>query len=146
MPEILQKKERTARKAHICDYCGGTIEKGEIYEYTKLTSCGEIYEWKNHKKCGFIASELWDYIDPDDGMGEEDFQDGCREFCQTFVCPDCDQYNKEFRDCKKDEIYCADKIYDFLQSYELYRERREGCFEFWKCRKRKDNYSSTEVK
>ena len=87
MPDILQEKERKARKPHVCDYCGKTIEKGEAYEWAKLKYDGTIYEWKNHKKCGFIASELWSYIDPDNGMTEEDFQEGCREFCHAFVCP-----------------------------------------------------------
>ena len=137
MPEILQRKGRTARKPHTCSYCGGVIEKGETYDWAKLAHEGEIYEWKNHKKCGFIASELWSYIDPDDGMTDEDFRDGCLEFCQRFICPDCKQYDKEFEGCSKDESYCIDKIYDFLQTHELYKDRREGWFEIWKCRKRK---------
>lgn len=138
MPETLQRKDRTARKPHTCSYCGDVIEKGEVYKWAKFAYEGEIYEWKNHKKCGFIASELWSYIDPDEGMAEEDFQDGCREFCQRFICPDCKQYDKEFEDCAKDETYCIDKIYDFLQTHELYKDRREGWFEVWKCRKRND--------
>lgn len=137
MPEILQRKGRTARKPHTCSYCGGVIEKGETYDWAKLAHEGEIYEWKNHKKCGFIASELWSYIDPDDGMTDEDFRDGCLEFCQTFICPDCKQYDKEFEDCSKGELYCIDKIYDFLQTNELYKDYHKGCFEYWKCRKRK---------
>ena len=139
MPEILQEKERKARKPHVCDYCGKTIEKGEAYEWAKLKYEEIIYEWKNHKKCGFIASELWSYIDPDNGMTEEDFQEGCCEFCHAFVCPDCDQYDKEFEDCSKDESYCIDKIYGFLQAHELYKDRREGWFDVWKCKDKLSN-------
>lgn len=29
--EIIKEQDRKARKPHICDYCGGTIEAGEIY-------------------------------------------------------------------------------------------------------------------
>lgn len=136
MPEILQERDRTARKAHICSYCGETIKKGETYEWAKLKSEGQIYEWKNHRKCGFIAAELWDYADPDDGMTEDDFMDSCREFSQIFVCPDCPNYDAVDMGCVTEKGFCTDRIYDFLQTHELYRAGREGWAETWKCRER----------
>lgn len=141
MPEILQEQDRKANRPHACSYCGCTIEKGEVYEWAKLKFEGRIYEWKNHKKCGYIASQLWEYADPDDGMTEDDFTDACRNFCRTFICPDCRMADKETYDeleCKDDRIFCTDKIYDFLQTHEFYKERRDGWAEVWKCRERKE--------
>ena len=85
MPDILQERNRKARKVHMCNFCGEPIEKGEEYQWTKLCSSGELYEWKNHVQCGFISTELWDYADPWDGMTDDDFASTCKEFCQSFV-------------------------------------------------------------
>lgn len=139
MSEILQEKDRKARKEHRCSYCGETIKKGEIYEYAKLKEDGKLYEWKNHKKCGFVARELWKFADPDDGMTEDDFYDACVLFCRKFVCPSCPNIDTSYdeMDCIKDKSYCIDKIYDVLQIYELYKDRRDGWFNVWKLRKRK---------
>lgn len=114
MPQTLDNHDRVARKPHTCSYCGGTIEKGETYEWAKLAYDGELYEWKNHKKCGFIAREIWDYIDPYEGMTEEDFQEGCASFCTELICPDCEEKEE---DC----YYCIDKIYAFLQENDFKR-------------------------
>lgn len=126
MPELIYKKDRKARKQHKCSYCNAFIEKGEIYEHSVLKYAGEIYDWDSHKECVFIARELWEYIDPWDGMTEDDFQEGCQEFCQTFVCPDCPHYDKECHECLKDGYYCPDKIYEILQKYELVRKKEES--------------------
>jgi hypothetical protein len=122
MPEILQSKNRKARKTHICSYCNGVIEKDEEYRWAKAVHDGELYEWKNHIDCGFVASELWQFIDPDEGMTEEDFTEGCREFCNTFCCPECQKCNKdEFDDleCNDNLTYCLDKIVDKLKTHDL---------------------------
>lgn len=133
MPELISSKERVARKDHVCSYCGGTIHRGETYYWDKLKCDGLLYDWKSHKKCSSIASRLWDYIDPDDGMTADDFHYGCSEFSRAFICPDCPDADDDL-ECKKDECYCVDKIYDFLQTHELYRDRREGWWEIWKCK------------
>jgi len=127
MPDILERKDKVARKNHTCSYCNGTIEKGTSYEYAKLKDGGELYEWKNHKECGFIAQQLWSYIDPDEGMTEEDFQEGCMEFCKAFICLDC---NKKTEDC----YYCLDKIFAFLQNYDFKRiKEKNGWMYTWEC-------------
>ena len=137
MIEILDQKDRTARKRHHCDFCGEYIEKGEIYEWTKNIYCGEIYEWKSHKKCRYLCSELWDYADPDDyGMGKDLFMESLHDFCRCFVCLDCDKWSREYRECDEGESYCVDKAYDFLQTHELYRAERGIYGEVWKCRRR----------
>lgn len=136
MSETLDRKIRKARKPHQCDYCGQTIEKGEEYDWSKNIYDGTIFEWHCHSSCDRIASAIWDYVDPDDGMSDQDFQDGCREVCQRFVCPDCPNYNKEYEDCEKTETYCIDKLDTFLQTHELYRAERTILGEVWKCREK----------
>lgn len=126
MPELICSKDCKARKPHICSYCNCIIEKGEIYNRNVLKYAGEIYDWNSHKECEYIARELNEYIDPLDGMSEDDFQEGCRDFCQTFVCPDCPHYDKECHECLEDGQYCLDKIYEILQKYELVRKKEES--------------------
>lgn len=141
MPEILQERDRKARRQHTCSYCGEPIAQGEVYEWAKLINDGYIYEWKNHKRCGRIAAELWEYADPDDGMTEDDFSEACTEFCQRFICPDCPRRDKEYdeAECMDDKTYCTDRIYDFLQTHEFYNAgtNRWG-YGIWKCRERKE--------
>lgn len=118
MIETIRKETRKARKRHRCDYCSGFIKPGEIYEYA-VEKCDELYEWKTHKKCIEIASALWDYIDPDEGMTQEDFQYGCTEFCHTFICPECKHYEVDLDDCMENSGFCLDKIHGILQTNDL---------------------------
>jgi len=126
MPETLQEKKRIARKNHICSYCGEVIEKGSTYDYAKLVYEGRLYEWKNHIDCGIIASSIWKYVDPDNGMTEEDFQEGCADFCNTFICPGCDKYNNESDECNEDKRYCIDKITEVLKTNTFKRVKKDG--------------------
>ena len=127
MPDLLASKDRVARKAHICSYCGDTIQKGETYEWAKLAFDGELYEWKNHKKCGFIAQEIWSFVDPDNGMTDDDFIQGVVDVCRAFICPMCSDPAKEDDSC----YVCLDKVYEFLKENELVR-CRDGFLNRWK--------------
>jgi len=131
VPEILSECVRTARNPHRCNYCSQTIQKGEKYSFAKLKYDG-IYECKCHLKCQEIASALWSYIDPDEGMTEEDFQEGCFEFCRAFICPGCECFSED--DCEKDEQYCIDKVYAHLQTHDFRRVKDErGWGHTFKC-------------
>lgn len=138
MPELIYSKDRKARKKHSCSYCNGIIEKGEIYEHSVLKYAGEIYDWDAHKECKFISTELYEYIDPWDGMTEDDFQEGCRDFCLTFVCPDCPHYEKEYHECAKDGYFCIDKIYELLKKYELVRVKAKDGYHWTRIFKLKE--------
>ena len=120
MPEIISECDRKARKPHVCNYCGQIINPGEVYTHAVL-KYDDVYGWNSHKKCDFIASALWEYIDPDEGMTEEDFQQGCTDFCRAFICPHCSDADLEAEDCKLDEEYCIGKIYEFLQTHDFRR-------------------------
>ena len=131
MPEILAERERKAAKCHACSYCGEEIQKGEVYDWAKLTFDGQLYEWKSHKKCFCIASALWNYIDPDNGMTAEDFDEGCADFSRVFVCPDCPSFDRETGNCAEEKTYCTEKIYSLLQTHDFCRDQKMPWA--WRC-------------
>lgn len=137
MPDILKTQWRKARKRHTCSYCNEYIEPGEKYRYDVLKCEWCIYDWFSHEKCDFLVSELWEYVDPDDGMTYEAFQAACHEVCSHFVCPDCDHWDRENRECTADDCCCTDKAYETLKKYELYMTKESG-FLGWELRPRKD--------
>ena len=133
MPEVIRECVRKARKSHSCDYCGNPIEAGEMYRNSVL-KYDDIYTWKTHLKCIEVATELWDFVDPMDyGMTGEEFRDACQEFCQTFVCPDCEHWDKGACECGQDELFCVDKIHAFLQTHVFRHVRDEHGWPCWKC-------------
>lgn len=139
MIETLKSCERTAKKRHVCNLCGAYIEPGEKYDFRTHIFGGDIYDWKSHKECSFIASEIWDYADPDEGMNDDDFLCSVQELCTTFVCPDCESWDKEAEECSEDCVYCVHKLHETLQKKELYRTRDKHNWLRWKLRERKDN-------
>lgn len=128
MTEILEEKLRKARKRHTCSYCGEVIEKGETYEWAKLVCYGHFFEWENHVKCGMIASALWEYAEPYDGMTSDLFNEICQDFCHELICPDCCFFNLE---CDKGRRYCTDRIFEKLQTHDFVCER-DGLYNKWK--------------
>ena len=81
MLEILSTSKPKAAIEHICDYCGGIINKGEIYNKANLKYDGEFYTWKNHIKCGNLANDLNMFDDLwTDGLTSEDFGDNVQDF------------------------------------------------------------------
>lgn len=136
MNQTLASKIRKARKPHNCDYCGDVIQPGEEYAWSKHIYDGIIYEWHSHLKCDYISREIWDYVEPDEGMSDQAFLDGCQEVCQAFVCSDCPKWNKEYEDCEDDESYCIDRMYEFFQENELYPAGRYVDGRIWKSRRK----------
>lgn len=137
MNELLSEKYRKARKDHKCNLCGGHIQKGETYRWSKNVYDGTIYEWHEHKNCSEVCGAIWDYVDPDEGMSDQEFQDGCCEVCQCFICPDCSKYDNETGECEDDVTYCIDKMAEFFKSHELYRDgRNKYGGEIWKIREK----------
>ena len=142
MNEWLDGGFRKARKEHECCFCGGTISKGEEYKWDKTIFDGTIYEWHCHKRCDYIAKELWDYADPDEGMDSGLFFETLWDFCTEFICPECPNWNDEF-DCAQDE-YCINRAYEYLQTHELYKAKTDSIGRtYWKCRERETNEQNT---
>ena len=118
--ETFWRSEVRARKQHVCDYCGNVIEKGEVYSRSTHKGDAGFYEWKCHLKCRDISSEIWDIVDPDEGMTHEDFCEKLREVAGTFICPECPHYDKDADDCDCSlETKCINHIHEFFQKYEL---------------------------
>lgn len=138
MTEAICAQWRTARKEHTCDYCGEKILPGQRYEHYTGKFDGEIYVWKAHEACTFVAQEIWEYADPDEGMNGDEFNEACCEVCRTFVCPDCGKWDTADEGCDSRPGYCIEKLVALFQTKELYRDRRDGYGNsYWKLRERK---------
>jgi hypothetical protein len=126
---------RKARRQHRCNWCGGTIERGEVYEHEKHIHDGKISEWKSHRACSHVASAIWEFVDPyDDEMSSGGFKEGCSEVCQTFICPGCPNHNGDSGGCKEGKSFCIDRMDDFFKTHELYRIKDGRSIGFWQCR------------
>lgn len=135
MYENLGTRIRTARKQHKCDWCNKVIDKGEKYENQKFVCDGKIYEWKAHEACQRVVDAIWEYADPDDGMNSDGFYEYGQEVCRKFICPDCPNWNDEFKDCELDNNMCIDRMDEFFMTHELYGTR-EGYYIVFRCREK----------
>jgi len=72
---ILNDTKPKARKTHICNFCDGTIIKGEIYGSQTNVYDGDIYTWKVHIMCAEIAHMLRMYDECDEGLDEDTFRE-----------------------------------------------------------------------
>lgn len=77
---ILESKERVAKKEHKCNFCGGKIDIGEKYDYQKCRDDDGLYEWKSHLHCLYLVSHfgMMNYADGN-GLTEDYFRDQIRE-------------------------------------------------------------------
>lgn len=75
MLTTLKESHPIARKEHICELCGGKINKGQKYYRQTNIYDGRVYDWIEHEECGQVASELdmYDECDIDDGLSSNDF-------------------------------------------------------------------------
>jgi hypothetical protein len=122
--QTIKHKVVKARKEHQCDFCGHKILKGESYDYTlNKGDGGDLYHWRSHVHCAELCSAIWDYVDPDDGMTYDDFNNGVQELMTTFYCPfHCDKFNKETCDCDScydDSDNCIRKFAEFMSTRKL---------------------------
>ena len=115
----IAREFRTSRKNRICDYCGGSIEIGDRYCHQVNKETGECWAFNAHCECEFLATELYDFIDPWDGMTEDDFYDGVHEFCYRMICPNCASWDDEYGECRQDQSYCTHKCIEKLLKYDF---------------------------
>ena len=75
MITTLKDSHPIARKEHICDLCGGKINKGQKYYRQTNLYDGGFYEWVEHEECHQVSAELdMDSVcDIDDGLSSDDF-------------------------------------------------------------------------
>lgn len=75
---ILHSNIVTARKEHVCDFCGGIIRKGEKYSNLAFVFDGSITSQTTHQHCQEVFGELCRHFnecgvterDPDDMLNE----------------------------------------------------------------------------
>ena len=123
MIEQICHRYHKARKRYVCDYCCAHIEPGELYSYSFIANSGDHYAFRSHTDCEFIANELAEFIDPWDGMTCDDFIQGCRDFCDYFICPKC-PFLDEYHECSKDSDFCPHQIANILEKYTVERMRK----------------------
>ena len=75
MIETIQSGIRTARKDHVCDFCGCKIEKGQKYNYQNNVYEKNFYTWKTHLECTWAADYFDMYDECETGLTGEDFRD-----------------------------------------------------------------------
>jgi hypothetical protein len=79
-------KKVKARKDHYCNYCGGLIKNGSIYE-TAILKYDDIYSWRNHLECGELVKVLkMKYYD--EGLTSSIFQEYVIEEYKALHCYD----------------------------------------------------------
>lgn len=126
--EVLSTVTRKARKRHVCDLCCQPIEKGERYE-CRTCKLDDVYQWKTHLRCSKLCSEIWDIVDPDEGMTSDDFRDGIDEFFTPRFCAfHCPAYDPETGECRRDKspYECTKKIAAYMKSRTIVGNYIEG--------------------
>lgn len=66
---------QTARKAHICDFCGYKILPGQRYLRDFLEDDGAVYTWKSHSPCFQLSQEQAYYYGGTPPFSEWDWDD-----------------------------------------------------------------------
>ena len=120
--EMLTQCFRKARKRYSCGFCGRTIEKGERYKEQRCIGDGGPYVFRSHERCQRVSNAIWDYVDPDNGMTQDEFCDAVNELMSTFFCPfRCDRFDKENGECKEGRFgtNCTAKFDEYLKTHEL---------------------------
>ena len=120
--EVIERRNVRARKDHRCDLCGCVIAKGELHEWQKNKCNGELYVFRVHLHCQELSGKIWDYVDPDEGMCDDEFYDALLALASIFYCPfHCDEYEEDMCDCDRgfDADVCVRRFAKFMESREL---------------------------
>lgn len=83
--EVIDEAIRTAKKEHVCDYCGLKIEVGEKYKDQTNVYDGRLYHWKSHLSCQELtkALKMFDDCWYDEGLTAENFHEHVREYLHS---------------------------------------------------------------
>lgn len=109
MLTTLKESHPIARKEHICEFCGGKINKGQKYYRQTNIYDGCIYEWIEHEECHQIASALDMYgkCDFDEGLSPERFRDILDEYIYQEHYDDItDDISEDWQNLTKYEEVC----------------------------------------
>ena len=117
--DLIAHRYRVAKKDYRCDLYRGNINKDDKYCYSFIEDGDDSWSHRAHIECEFVANELWNYINPWDGMSDEEFIDGCRDFCRHMLCPNCACWDDEYEECRNVQDFCFDKIVEELKKYDF---------------------------
>ena len=117
--ELIAHRYRVARKDYCCDLCRDTIKKGDKYCYSFIKDGGDYWIHRSHLECEFVSQELWEWINPWDGMHDDEFLEGVQSFCRRMICPNCASWDDEYDECRNDEPYCMSKIVEKLKEFDF---------------------------
>ena len=83
--ETLSQGKHKARKDYICNFCGGKINAGTVYDSQSIVNDGDFYVWKSHISCDDLVSKLDMYSWCDDGVTQDDFATEVQEQYQRIM-------------------------------------------------------------
>ena len=101
MLDFYNKSKPKARKDHICEYCGQTIRKGEVYSYETGKYDGDMF---TRKLCLVCENILCEFLN-ENGY-DEFFWDWITEWLIDDYCYDCEHGIKEKDDCEHCSSNC----------------------------------------
>jgi len=105
--ETIFDTKRKARKEHICNYCGLTIQKGEVYDRQVNKDGGDIYTFISHQSCTELGIEIIDRYNVDDGLTEYDFVSSVEDEFQNIFIDNLS--DKELTSSQKWDIFLKDE-------------------------------------
>lgn len=112
---------RKARKEHSCYLCGGKIKKGDEYRRSFLSDGGDAYSLCEHKDCYDLIPEMdAAYLMEMGEYTSDDFCDAVTELCRSKICPNCQHWDKEAKECSEDKWIiqeCMDKVWEFGRTH-----------------------------
>lgn len=133
MIEVLRTCTVRARRPHVCDYCGHVIRIGERYVRSCNKFDGQLYTWHSHPHCDRLASAIWDYVCPDEGMDTYTFRDAVQTVMSEHYCPaHCPKWDKHWGCLAgNDMTSCLRRFDEFMQTHRLRRVRPDGEMPYW---------------
>ena len=101
MSEILSRKDRRARNAHMCDICHTEIMPGESYIHMVFTDGGKVLDSNHHIHCDALTERYC----MANGLDEYDSSE-VREWAEDEICTECEARKTPHRGCRKNPLTC----------------------------------------
>lgn len=77
--EIISDTTQKARQKHNCNYCGGIIQQGEVYQRQFSKDGGDNWVWKSHPECHSLAVAMNLFDDANEGVDADSFADAVND-------------------------------------------------------------------
>ena len=132
--ETIRESVVRSRKRHTCNLCGGIIPARAEYNMQINVYDGRLYTWRTHLHCQSLCGKIWNYVDPDEGMTYDRFQEAVAQLMHTFYCPyHCDEYFKQDDDCDRGfDAECVRLFAQFMEPRALFLVKEPNGFMCWR--------------